>query len=57
MDHVVQPDHVHLLLDGDPRSGRHTVVALINGRTSHEVQGTRFPRGTRASRRSRRAVR
>lgn len=42
MDIAVQPDHVHLLLDVDPRVGVHTVVGKIKGFTSHELRNE-FP--------------
>jgi len=38
MEMEVMPDHVHLLLDIDPRVGVHTVVAKIKGYTSHELR-------------------
>ena len=38
----VQPDHVHLLLDVDPRIGVVSVVAKIKGYTSHELRA-QFP--------------
>jgi putative transposase len=38
----VQPDHVHLLLDVDPRIGVASVVAKIKGYTSHELRA-HFP--------------
>jgi putative transposase len=38
----VQPDHVHLLLDVDPRIGVASVVAKIKGFTSHELRA-QFP--------------
>jgi putative transposase len=34
----VMPDHVHLLLDVDPRGGVNTVVGKIKGYTSHELR-------------------
>ena len=34
----VMPDHVHLLLDVDPRVGINNVVAKIKGYTSHELR-------------------
>jgi len=34
----VTPDHVHLLLDVDPRIGVNSVVARIKGYTSHELR-------------------
>lgn len=34
----VMPDHVHLLLDVDPRAGIHVVVGKIKGFTSHELR-------------------
>ena len=42
MDIAVHPDHVHLLLDVDPRVGVHTVVGKIKGFTSHELRNE-FP--------------
>ncbi len=42
MDIAVQPDHVHLLLDVDPRVGINVVVAKIKGFTSHELRNE-FP--------------
>ncbi|HZS93119.1 MAG TPA: IS200/IS605 family transposase [Chloroflexota bacterium] len=38
----VMPDHVHLLLDIDPRIGIASVVAKIKGYTSHELR-EQFP--------------
>jgi putative transposase len=38
----VMPDHVHLLLDVDPRVGVNSVIAKIKGYTSHELR-RRFP--------------
>lgn len=38
MEMSVQPDHVHLLLDVDPRSGVNTVVGKIKGYTSHTLR-------------------
>ncbi len=38
----VLPDHVHLLLDVDPRIGINVVVAKIKGFTSHELRNE-FP--------------
>jgi putative transposase len=38
----VLPDHVHLLLDVDPRIGVAAVVAKIKGYTSHELR-EQFP--------------
>jgi len=34
----VMPEHVHLLLDVDPRVGVNNVVAKIKGYTSHELR-------------------
>lgn len=34
----VMPDHVHLLLDVDPRAGINIVVGKIKGFTSHELR-------------------
>jgi REP-associated tyrosine transposase len=38
----VVPDHVHLLLDVDPRAGINVVVGKIKGFTSHELRNE-FP--------------
>jgi putative transposase len=38
----VMPDHVHLLLDVDPRVGGASVVAKFKGYTSHELR-EQFP--------------
>jgi putative transposase len=38
----VMPDHIHLLLDVDPRVGINSVVVKIKGYTSHELR-KRFP--------------
>jgi REP-associated tyrosine transposase len=38
----VMPDHVHLLLDVDPRAGINVVVGKIKGFTSHELRN-QFP--------------
>jgi putative transposase len=38
----VMQDHVHLLLDVDPRKGINQVVAKIKGYTSHELRD-QFP--------------
>lgn len=38
----VLPDHVHLLLDADPRKGILAIVAKIKGYTSHELRNE-FP--------------
>ena len=38
----VMPDHVHLLLDVDPRSGIHKIVSQIKGWTSRAI-GKEFP--------------
>ena len=38
MAQEVMPDHVHLLLDVDPRVGVDSVVAKIKGYTSHELR-------------------
>jgi putative transposase len=38
MEQEVMPDHVHLLLDVDPRVGVDSVVAKIKGYTSHELR-------------------
>ena len=34
----VMPDHVHLLLDVDPRFGIHKVVKRMKGRSSHHLR-------------------
>jgi putative transposase len=34
----IMPDHVHLLLDVDPKKGIVTVVNMIKGYTSHELR-------------------
>lgn len=39
---AVMPDHVHLLLDVDPRAGINVVVGKIKGFTSHALR-TEFP--------------
>lgn len=38
LDMEVMPNHVHLLLDIDPKRGVVTVVNLIKGYTSHELR-------------------
>lgn len=38
MEVSVQPDHVHLLLDVDPRVGINVVVGKIKGYTSHALR-------------------
>jgi putative transposase len=38
LDMEVMPDHVHLLLDVDPKQGIVTVVNMIKGYTSHELR-------------------
>ena len=38
----VMPDHVHLLLDADPRIGIHKIVSQIKGWTSRAI-GKEFP--------------
>jgi putative transposase len=38
LDMEVMPDHVHLLLDVDPKQGIVTVVNIIKGYTSHELR-------------------
>lgn len=42
MEMEIMPDHVHLLLDIDPRVGVNQVVAKIKGYTSHELRNE-FP--------------
>ena len=37
MDMAIQPDHVHLLLDVDPRMGVNAIVGQIKGYTSHAL--------------------
>ena len=34
----IMPDHVHLLLDVDPRTGIDTVVRKIKGYTAHTIR-------------------
>ena len=38
MEMEIMPDHVHLLLDIDPRVGVNQVIAKIKGYTSHELR-------------------
>lgn len=38
LDMEIMPDHVHLLLDVDPKIGIFTVVSRIKGYTSHELR-------------------
>jgi len=38
LDMETMPDHVHLLLDIDPKKGVVTVVNMIKGYTSHELR-------------------
>ena len=38
MEMEILPDHVHLLLDVDPRAGINLVVGKIKGFTSHELR-------------------
>lgn len=38
LDVEVMPDHVHLLLDIDPKKGVVTAVNMIKGYTSHELR-------------------
>ena len=38
MSMEIMPEHVHLLLDVDPRIGVNNVVAKIKGYTSHELR-------------------
>ena len=38
MNMEIMPEHVHLLLDVDPRVGVNNVVAKIKGYTSHELR-------------------
>lgn len=38
MSMEIMPEHVHLLLDVDPRVGVNNVVAKIKGYTSHELR-------------------
>jgi len=42
MEMEILPDHVHLLLDVDPRVGVNVVVGKIKGFTSHELRNE-FP--------------
>jgi putative transposase len=42
MEMEVWPDHVHLLLDVDPREGINIVIGKIKGFTSHELRNE-FP--------------
>jgi putative transposase len=42
MEMEVLPDHVHLLLDVDPREGINIVIGKIKGFTSHELRNE-FP--------------
>jgi putative transposase len=46
LDMEVMPDHVHLILDIDPKIGIFTVVSRIKGFTSHELRNE-FPILTR----------
>lgn len=38
LDMEVMPDHVHLLLDIDPKRGVVTIVNMIKGYTSHQLR-------------------
>ena len=38
MSMEIMPEHVHLLLDVDPRVGVYNIVAKIKGYTSHELR-------------------
>ena len=38
LDMEVMPDHVHLILDVNPKVGIFTVVSRIKGYTSHELR-------------------
>jgi putative transposase len=42
MEMEVMPDHVHLLLDIDPRVGVNQVVTKIKGHNSHQLR-TEYP--------------
>ncbi len=46
LDMEVMPDHVHLILDVNPKVGIFTVVSRIKGYTSHELR-KEFPSLTR----------
>ncbi len=46
LDMEVMPDHVHLILDVNPKIGIFTVVSRIKGYTSHELR-REFPSLTR----------
>lgn len=46
LDMEVMPDHVHLILDVNPKTGIFTVVSRIKGFTSHELR-KEFPILTR----------
>jgi len=46
LDMEVMPDHVHLILDVNPKTGIFTVVSRIKGYTSHELR-KEFPSLTR----------
>lgn len=46
LDMEVMPDHVHLILDVNPKLGIFTVVSRIKGYTSHELR-KEFPSLTR----------
>lgn len=38
LDMEIMPDHVHLLIDVDPKKGIVTIVNMIKGYTSHELR-------------------
>jgi len=38
LDIEVLPDHVHLLIDVNPKKGVFTIVNMIKGYTSHELR-------------------
>ncbi len=42
LDMEIMPDHVHLLLDVEPKKGVETAVNMIKGYTSHELRNE-FP--------------
>jgi putative transposase len=37
---TVMPDHVHLLVDGDPQYGIHRPIKRMKGRSSHVLRAT-----------------
>ena len=42
VEQEVMPDHVHLLLDVNPKNGIYTIVSKIKGYTSHQLR-SEFP--------------